>query len=223
MRRRLYLMRHGAVSYFGPDGRPVDPDEVGLNDDGRAQAEAARALLAPVDFDRVLTSGLRRTVETAEIVAPSHEAEIWPELRELRGASLSSIPADQLETEFVHAFRGVVPNDKRFLGGETIGELFDRVVPALERLLADDGWDTALAVLHGAVNRSILSYALTAERMFLGHFEQAPGCVNVLDLGEGFPANSIVRAVNVAPQDLLHAATRSTTMEGYWEEFRSGT
>ena len=223
MRRRLYLMRHGAVSYFGPDGRPVDPDEVGLNDDGRAQAEAARALLAPVAFDRVLTSGLRRTVETAEIVAQSHEAEIWPELRELRGASLSSIPADQLESEFVHAFRGVVPNDKRFLGGETIGELFDRVVPALERLLADDGWDTALAVLHGAVNRSILSYALTAEHMFLGHFEQAPGCVNVLDLGDGFPANAIVRAVNVAPQDLLHAATRTTTMEGYWEEFRAGT
>ena len=223
MRRRLYLMRHGAVSYFGSDGRPVDPDEVGLNDDGRAQAEAARALLAPVVFDRVLTSGLRRTVETAEIVAPSHEAEIWPELRELRGASLSSIPADQLEAEFVHAFRGVVPNDKRFLGGETIGELFDRVIPALDGLVTDESWDTALAVLHGAVNRAILSYALTAERMFLGHFEQAPGCVNVLDLGDGWPANAIVRAVNVAPHDLLHAATRSTTMEGYWAEYQDQT
>lgn len=214
MRRRLYLMRHGAVSYFDPGGRPVRPDDVGLNDEGRRQAEAARALLEPVAFDRVLTSDLPRAVETARVVAPEASIEQWPELRELRGARLSGIPADRLEAEFVHAFRGIVPNDKRFLAGETIGELFDRVLPALERLLADDGWDTLLAVLHGGVNRAILSYALTGDRIFLGHFEQAPGCVNVLDVGEEW----IVRTVNVAPLDLLHASSRLTTMEGYWAE-----
>jgi probable phosphoglycerate mutase len=217
MRRRLYLMRHGAVSYFDPDGRPVQEDGVSLNEEGRVQAAAARALLEPVTFDRVLTSGLPRTVETARIVAPDAELEEWPELRELRGAKLSSIPADRLESEFVHAFRGVVPNDKRFLGGEAIGELFDRVLPALERLLADESWDTVLALLHGAVNRAILSYALTGERMFLGHFEQAAGCVNVLDVGDEW----IVRAVNITPLDLLHSSTRLTTMEGYWAEFKS--
>jgi broad specificity phosphatase PhoE len=84
----------------------------------------------------------------------------------------------------------------------------------------DDGWHTALAVLHGAVNRAILSYALTGERMFLGPFEQAPACVNVLDLGEG--GEWIVRAVNVAPYDLLHASHRQTTMERYWELYRAG-
>ena len=107
----------------------------------------------------------------------------------------------------MHAFRGVIPNETRFLRGESIGELFDRVLPALERLVADDDWHTALAVLHGGVNRAILSYALTGERMFLGHFEQAPACVNVLDLGES--GEWIVRAVNVAAYDLLHLAHRS--------------
>lgn len=216
MRRRLYLMRHGAVSYFGTDGRPVDPDTISLNDEGRAQAEAARALLEPVRFDRVLASGLPRTVETARIVAPRAELEEWPELRELHGDRLSGIAPGDLEKEFVHAFRGVVPNDKRFLGGETVGELFERVLPALARLLVDESWDTVLAVLHGGVNRAILSYALTGERMFLGHFEQAPGCVNVLDVGDEW----IVRAVNIAPLDLLHASTRLTTMEGYWAELQ---
>ena len=222
MRRRLYLLRHGAVSYFAPDGRPVQEDEVGLNDTGRAQAEATRGLLAGVMFDRVLASGLPRTLETAQIVAPEAEIEVWPDLRELRGARLSEIPIDRLEEEFVHAFRGIVPNDKRFLGGEAIGELFDRVLPALERLLADESWDSALAVLHGGVNRAILSYALTGERLFLGHFEQAPGCVNVLDIGDDWPADAIVRAVNIAPHDLLHTSSRLTTMEGYWEEFLAG-
>jgi probable phosphoglycerate mutase len=220
MRRRLYLMRHGAVSYFARDGGPAREDEVRLTEEGREQAEAARALLEPVSFDRVLASPLPRAVETAEIVARSRkvEIELVAELRELKGARLSEIPTDELEDEFVHAFRGVVPNEKRFLAGETIGELFDRVLPALESLFADRSWDSALAVLHGAVNRAILSYALVGERMFLGHFEQAPGCVNLVDVGDDWPATAIVRAVNLAPLDLLHASTRLTTMEGYWAE-----
>ncbi len=222
MRRRLYLVRHGAVSYFAPDGRPVVEDEVGLNDTGRAQAEVTRDLLAGVVFDRVLASNLPRTLETACIVAPEAEVEQWSDLRELRGGRLSEIPVERLEEEFAHAFRGIVPPEKRFLGGETIAELFDRVLPALDRLLADGSWDTVLAVLHGAVNRAILSYALTTERMFLGHLEQAPGCVNVLDIGDDWPADAIVRAVNIAPHDLLHASSRLTTMEGYWEEFLAG-
>jgi broad specificity phosphatase PhoE len=220
MRRRLYLMRHAEVSYFALDGTPVDPARVPLNEEGVAQAKAAARALAAVELDRVVTSGLPRTLETAAIVAPGHSAESWPELRELEGGRLSEIPADALRDEFVHAFRGVIPNETRFLRGESIGELFDRVLPALERLAGADDWHTALAVLHGAVNRAILSYALTGERMFLGPFEQAPACVNVLDLGEG--GEWIVRAVNVAPYDLLHLAHRQTTMERYWELYRAG-
>ena len=214
-------MRHAEVSYFGKDGAPVDPREVPLNEEGVRQAKIVAEALAGIEMDRVLCSGLPRTLETASIVAPRTEAESWPELREIQGGRLSEIPAEALQHEFVHAFRGVIPNETRFLRGESIGELFDRVIPALERLVADGGWDTTLAVLHGGVNRAILSYALTAERMFLGHFEQAPACVNVLDIGAG--GEWIVRAVNVAAYDLLHVSHRSTTMERYWEQYRLRT
>ena len=66
-RRRLYLMRHGSVDYFKADGTPVPPHAVPLNEAGRMQADAAGALFASagVRFDRVLVSGLARTVETA--------------------------------------------------------------------------------------------------------------------------------------------------------------
>ena len=84
----------------------------------------------------MLASDLPRTIETAEIVAPEHEVERWPELREIRGGHLGAIPEDELEEAFVHAFRGVVPEESRFLGGESVGELWDRVLPALDRLLA---------------------------------------------------------------------------------------
>ena len=223
MRRRLYLMRHGAVAYFDDDGRPVPEDSVPLTAEGRRQAEATRALLDGVALDRVIASGLPRTMQTAELVAPGREIEVWPELRELMGSKLTSIPPDELEEAFVGAFRGVVPNEKRFLGGETIGQLFDRILPALERLVADHGWDTTLVVAHGAVNRAILSYVLTGQRMFLGRFEQAPGCLNVVDVDDEDVADWVVRAVNVAASDLVHLSTRLTTMEQYWAQYRPDT
>jgi broad specificity phosphatase PhoE len=116
------------------------------------------------------------------------------------------------------AFRGVVPLETRFLGGETIGALLDRVLPEIDALLADAGWDAALLVLHGAVNRAILGHALTGDRTFLGGFEQAPGCINVLDVGTD--GRWIVRAVNHLAYDPAHvAAPRLTTMEHLWQEY----
>jgi probable phosphoglycerate mutase len=221
-RRRIYLMRHGAVAYFDADGRPVAPDDVPLTAEGRKQAEAAAALLERTALDRVISSDLLRAVETAALVAPQHEVEAWPDLREIVGDRLSAIPPAELEKAFVGALHGIVPNDKRFLGGETIGELFDRVLPAVGRLLGDPGWNTALVVAHGAVNRAILSHALLGERTFLGRFEQAPGCLNVLDVGRDAPAEWIVRAVNIAPTDPAHTSTRMTQMEQYWVQYTPG-
>jgi probable phosphoglycerate mutase len=215
-RRRLYLMRHAEVSYFDPGGKPVHPDDVGLTEAGESQARAAGEALAGIGLDRVITSGLHRTLATAAIVTPGTEPESWPELRELHGARLEEIPEDELEETFTRAFHGTVPLDRRFLGGETIGSLVERVVPEIERLLAQPGWDTALAVLHGGVNRAILSRALTGERVFLGGFEQAPACINILDLGAD---DWIVRAVNHTPYDPLHARGRHTTMEELYEQY----
>lgn len=103
----------------------------------------------------------------------------------------------------------------RFLGGESLGEALDRVHPALERLVARE-WETALAVLHGGVNRIIISYALSGDRRYFGTFEQAPACINVLDLGDD---GWIVRTVNYVPYDPLHPA-RETTMEHLWAQIR---
>jgi broad specificity phosphatase PhoE len=215
-RRRIYLMRHARVAYF-EDGRPLHPDAVPLTDEGREQAHAAAELLAGIEFDRVITSGLPRTLETARIVAPDREPEEWPELREIESGRLGDIPEDELERAFLEAWRDVVPEETPFLGGETIGSLLDRVLPALDRLLADRDWDILLAVLHGAVNRAILSHALTGGRLFLGNLEQAPGCVNVLDVGD---QDWVVRAVGITPLDAAHRSGRLRTMEELWAEFR---
>ena len=68
-RRRIYLLRHGAVEYLNPDGTRVkDAHGVGLNAAGREQAALMAELLRDVEFDRAIHSGLPRARETAEIV-----------------------------------------------------------------------------------------------------------------------------------------------------------
>jgi len=214
MRRRLYLMRHAEVSYVDAAGRPIRPEQVPLTENGRAQAVAAREALTGVELDLVVASDLPRTAETAELVAPGHEIERWPELAEWRGGRLDAIPPEELERAFVGALR-ITDEAERFLGGESLGEALDRVHPALERLVARQ-WNTVLGVLHGGVNRIVISHALSGDRTYFGAFEQAPGCINVLDLGDD---GWIVRTVNYIPYDPLHPA-RETTMEGYWTQFR---
>jgi broad specificity phosphatase PhoE len=224
-RRRIFLMRHGSVTYFDESGKPVLPESVPLNELGREQASAAGQAFAAdqLRFDRVIVSGLPRTVETAaRVLAETGQViavETWPELEEIRGGRLAAIPEEELKAAFTGVFAGPAGESQRFLGGESVGELMDRIHPAIERLRADPDWDTVLLVLHGGVNCAILSLALTGQRMFLGGLSQQAGCINALDVGTA-PNDWVVRFVNYAPPSPLQAQARSTTMEQLFEQYR---
>lgn len=224
-RRRIFLMRHGSVTYFDAAGNPVLPESVPLNAAGREQATAAGRVFAEsgIRFDRVIVSGLPRTVETASLVLAETKQQLElqqiPELVEIRGGKLAAIPDAELREAFIGAFEGVAPEEKRFLAGESIGELMDRVHPAIDKLRADADWDTLLLVLHGGVNRAILSYALTGQRLFLGNLAQTAGCINALDVGDAHH-DWVVRFMNYSPPSALQAESRGTTMEALFHQYR---
>ena len=216
-RRRIYLMRHGSVDYFDAEGRAVPSLTVALNPSGRAQADAAGTLFAQcgVRFDTVITSGLNRTLETASrVLAAAGQAlplEIEPALEEIRGGRLADIAPDQIRVAFLGAFQGGADSRAiRFLGGETIAELLARVLPAFDSVLLRDDWRSLLLVLHGGVNRALLSRALAGEPAFFGRMEQLPACINIVDAG---PDELVVRAVNLAPTQWLQQDETMTTME----------
>ena len=206
-------MRHGAVSYFD-DGAPVDPEAVSLTNEGRAQAEAARDLLDTIVFDRVIASGLPRTIQTARIVsARTAGGSVARAQRDPRRAPLVDSRRRARERVRSRVPRSHAEREAGSSAARRSGSCFDRVIPAVDRLVADESWDTVLLVLHGAVNRAIISHALTGQRMFLGQFEQAPGCVNILDVGDEW----IVRAVErepVGPRTPLHTARRQWSATG---------
>lgn len=224
-RRRIYLMRHGSVTYFDEDGRPYPPDDVPLNETGRSQTSAAGQAFAQqnIHFDRVIVSNLPRTIESAlRVLAETGqliELEQWPEFQEVRGGVLEDILDDDLEEAFTSAFSCMAEEHKKFLDGESVGQLIDRIHPAIDHLRADPSWDTILLVLHGGVNRAVLSYAITGQRLFLGNLEQSPGCINVLDVGER-RNDWIVQTINYAPLLPLQSESRYTSMEEVLHQYR---
>jgi probable phosphoglycerate mutase len=223
-RRRLLLMRHGEVEYFTAEGRPLPPAELTLTSTGKAQARAVGRLLADarVAIDRAWTSGLPRTRATAEQVLDAMGSAIAIEhderLEEIRPGRLADIPQAELRQAFITPFEGAVPLATPFLGGETIGEMVERVLPGLHGLLAERDWDTALLVAHGGVNRALLSWFLTGAPSFLGGLAQDPGCLNIIDIGPG-QAQTVVRVVNFCPLEPLQTGTRASTMEHLLQQY----
>lgn len=225
-RRRLILMRHGDVAYFDDGGRPLPPNDVPLSARGRVEARAAGKRLADagIPFDRVIVSGLPRTVETAALVCAvagrTPPVHVQPDLQEIRAGRLDAIPGEALPAAFLGAFDGG-PNDactgaeaaeRRFLGGERVGDFIGRVVPAFQAILHDASWQCLLLVLHGGVNRVILTWLIDGRARLASGLEQDSGCINMVDVSsDGSPA--VVRLLNFSPLDPLQTSTRQTTME----------
>jgi probable phosphoglycerate mutase len=224
-RRRVYLMRHGEVDYFDAGGRPFKPETVGLNAEGRRQAEAAARALAGVPLDRAVCSGLNRTAETARLVLAGRDVplEREPRLREIETGRLTdwaSASAAQVERAVLGALGPGLEATSRFLGGETFGALQERVGACWAELLARRDWRHLLIVAHGVVNRLLLCGLLGGGLAGLAALEQDAGCVNLIEVGDA--GAGLVRLVNFTPASPLKQGLEHSTLEGLYRQYLQG-
>lgn len=220
--RRLYMMRHGDVSYFDAEGRPFPHNQVALNERGLEQARKAGEALAGVHLDRIISSDLPRTIGTAQAVASGRSVELEqrPELREIQPGRLADVPPEGLTDHFLKAFNSSITRESRFLGGESFGSLLDRVGGFWKALVAEATWSSILVVAHGGVNRALMAQALGLDLRFLSAIEQDPGCLNILDLDSD--GRAILRLLNFTPYDAIKDHCRMTTMEDLFHQFMKG-
>lgn len=202
-RRRIYLMRHGEVSYHRTDGRTVFANEVELTDEGVAQARLMGEMLADIPLDLAFHTGLCRTRRSAELVLGDRDVPLEEigDLREMQGGSIEKLSETRLEAEFVYGMERAALPGANFAGGETFVDFRDRVVPAFEGLLLRPGWKTALVVAHGGTNAMILSWVVRAGLAGMAAFEQDAGCVNIIDADvlDGEVLRRFIRSINLTP------------------------
>jgi probable phosphoglycerate mutase len=226
-RRRMYLVRHGHVSYFDAEGRPLDPRNVSLSAQGIMQAHSLAVALKDIRFDRILCSDLERAKQTAHILAEASDACIEPEsaLREIRAGRLREIPLDRLEAELAYAYDRAAEADARFIGGEGFAEFERRVLDVVEKMMREDGWENLLIVSHDAVNRIVLCWAAGQDRSAMASFEQDMCCLNIIDVDivDGKASRRLIRSVNFTPYDALKTNGTLTVMEQVFHSYRADT
>lgn len=235
-RRRIYLMRHGHVDYFGREIQAASGDTkvVPLTPLGEEQAKAAGLALSHVRFDRAVSSGVPRTQGTASFVLAAQPAEARPtleteaELVEIHGGRFVNVKsraelAAQMAFHFAYA---ADPGARMLDGGEVFADAERRAVGAIGRFLAEPGWHTMLIAAHEGINRLILGWAALGARgsglSAVQAFEQDPACINVVDFDmvpreDGTPGTEIeralIKAVNVTPYNYFKHGMNMTSLE----------
>jgi len=225
-RKRVYLMRHGEVSYRRPDGQTVFSTQVGLTEEGVEQSGQMRKFLAQVPFDLGVHTGLSRTRQTAELVLAERKVQLdeMNALREIEAGSIGHLSDERIDAEFTYGLERAAEAGAAFPGGESFLHFQKRVVPGFEAFLRRPDWTTALLVGHGGTNAVILAWVTRGGLAGLSAFEQDAGCVNIIDADviDGQIVRRMIRAVNVTPYNLAKHEHYLTVAERIVASHREG-
>jgi len=158
-RLNLVLVRHGLTDW-NAEKRLLGRCDIGLNSDGRIQAEYAARALDSFRIDTVLSSPQIRSRETAELIARRHRVsiclenaldEVWltsnwmgRTISELRG----NADLEKLIVEPTHICKSVEP----------LADVQARVVKLVEQLRKSAEDLTIVAVSHGDPLRLLIAH-----------------------------------------------------------------
>jgi broad specificity phosphatase PhoE len=158
------------------------------------EANELGAALASVPFKAVYTSPLERALATSRAVAVRHglDSVEVADLREIDFGDVEGLEFDQLSAELQAGLLGE-PLTVRFPGGETYGELRERVCRALVEIVERHAGETVAIVTHAGSIRAALGAWLGIDGEAIFRIDQRTASVNIVDWLDGVP---IVRLVN---------------------------
>jgi len=173
----LVLVRHAEPIRIGPgesEGEAVDPE---LTRPGCEQAVRLGVWLAAEPVHHIVSSPLRRALETAEPVAAAHdlEVEIIDGLREWDAESDHYIPMEELRETKDDRWQAMVEGRWEDYGGENPERFRERIVPTLEGVIDAHPGETVVVVCHGGV----INVYLAALLGFSQHLWFDPGYTSI--------------------------------------------
>ncbi len=160
--RRLVLVRHGETE-GNSSTRFHGSRDVALSEVGRAQMRAAIPALRSEVFDLVVASPLRRSWQSARILAGPASLRLEAGFREIDFGRWEGMARDEIEASDPILYRDWQARAPGFEypGGEKRAEFRGRVKRGLERLQGS-GARSVLGVLHKGVIRAIAEELLGA-------------------------------------------------------------
>ncbi len=204
----LVLVRHGATAHTAEKrfSGGLGGSDPGLTEEGRAQVRATAEWLQPMapEIDAIVSSPMRRTRESAEILASflGHEVELEDGLVEMEFGTWEGLTSGEVEQQFPDELSSWLGDPECSPGGgESFRSVEKRVLAGRDRLLSSYAGKTVVAVTHVTPIKVLVADALRAPLDALFRMELAAASVTVVswfgDAGGGPTAH--LRLFNARP------------------------
>lgn len=199
----IVLVRHGVTPHtvdkrFSGGLASANP---GLSDEGRDQIRAVGDWLGPIAerIDAVVSSPVRRTLESAEILAAvlDREVEVEPGFAEMEFGSwdgLTFAEVGERHADDLKAWLGsmeVAPGGS----GESFRVVEQRVLDGLARVLETHAGKTVVVVSHVTPIKTIVAHALDAPLEAVFRMELTPASITVVSWYDGRPSMRMFNAM----------------------------
>lgn len=161
----LILLRHGETEWNLSGRWQGQAADTELTDLGRQQARLAANRLRSYPINVIYSSDLLRAFETAQIIgqALGLTPVAEPALRESDIGAWTGLTWAEISERYPEQAAAMFAGqDVRRGGGESFGELHDRLAAAAQNIVSRHPGDTVLVVSHGAALRSLVAYVLGA-------------------------------------------------------------
>lgn len=167
---KLMLVRHGQT-LWNREKRVQGVSDIELSNRGRAQADSLARSLRDEKIDTIVSSPLKRAVQTAEAINCFHHLSIKPEkdLMELNMGDFEGIAFQEMMKNHGDFLRRWTedPASVAMPGGESLAELQERAWGAVERVAGKSG-----TILLAAHNFTIMTILCKIKELNLSHVNQ---------------------------------------------------
>lgn len=183
----LVLVRHGVTEHTSSKrfSGGLGGDNPALSEEGREQARATAAWLKErgIGVDTVIASPVRRTRETADIVATALGlgVEEEPGIAEMEFGEWDGLTFVEVMERDKDAFEAWVSDMAAAPpGGESFHAVEERVLAALTRLLATHAGETLVVVSHVTPIKTLVAHALGAPLDAVFRMDLQPAAVSIV-------------------------------------------
>lgn len=186
----MLFVRHGQTATTGTV-LPGRAPGLHLSDTGRQQADAAAARLAELPrLDAVYASPMERTRETAAPIGRARQLKVAVD-RGLIECDFGDWTGSELKKLMkLPEWRTVqsYPSGFRFPGGESFVEMQDRMVGAVQRMVAQHSGHVVVCVSHADPIKAAVAHALGTHLDLFQRIVISPCSITAIAYGMGAPA-----------------------------------
>jgi ribonuclease H / adenosylcobalamin/alpha-ribazole phosphatase len=198
----VILVRHGVTAHtvdkrFSGGLASANP---GLSDEGKDQIRAVADWLGPLAdrVDAVVASPVRRTLESAEIIAAAlgREIEVEAGFAEMEFGTWDGLTFAEVGERYPDDLQAWLASlDVAPGGGESFRVVEERVLAGLERLLATYTGRTVVVVSHVTPIKTLVAHAVDAPLDAVYRMELSPASVTVLNWYDDRPSMRLYNAL----------------------------